>query len=189
MMDIEQMRAEVRSIPLDTSEGRKRDRYNVALISTLLDVAESLRVLAAESAAAMRELDNDEFDYSIGAVDDIVVGSVVYAEHIDGPGEVKGFGQTEGKAFAEVDFGGTEAKVWLDALHLLTGDEGTDPDPLAEVIIDGPAPIEVERVMEESAARNPEADDEPDVDADFAADPLEVVKRKAAARKKKGSEK
>lgn len=179
MMDIEQMRAEVRSIPLDSSEGRKRDRYNVALISTLLDVAESLRVLAAESAAAMRGLDDDEFDYSVGAVDEIAVGSIVYAEHIDGPGEVKGFGQTEGKALAVVDFGGNEAKVWLDDLHLLNGDEGTEPDPLAEVIIE-PEP-------EQSFVD--ETDDEPDVDADFANDPLEVVKRKAAARKKKGTEK
>lgn len=177
MMDIDQMRDEVQGIARDTSAERRRDRYNAALITTLLDVAESLRVLAAESAAAMHgETVTQHIEMPTDG-DAIVVGSVVYAEHIDGPGEVKAFGSTEGKDYALVDFGGEEMKVWLDALHLLTGDEGDEPDPLAEVII--------ERDETEVVYGNPE----PDPEADFDVDPLEVVKRKAAARKKKGAEK
>lgn len=188
MMDIEQMRAEVRSIPLDTNVEQRRSRYNVALISTMLDVAESLRVLAAESAAAMQGVNLPAPTWKEEPGDEIGIGSIVYAEHIDGPGEVKGFGQTEGKALAVVDFGGNEMKVWLDDLHLLTGDEGTEPDPLAEVIIDLDEVSEPTDLDGNVIAQQGETN-EPDVDADFAADPLEVVKRKAAARKKKGSEK
>ena len=194
MMDIDQMRDEVQGIARDTSAERRRDRYNAALITTLLDVAESLRVLAAESEAAMHPMTVTQHIEMPTDDDAIVVGSVVYAEHIDGPGEVKGFGETEGKMYAEVDFGGDNFfKVWVDALHLLTGDEGDEPDPLAEVIIE-PEVLHISDSGKEAIARAVEqvtsvAPAGPDPETDFDVDPLDNLKRKAAARKKKGTEK
>lgn len=187
-MDINQMREELASISLDTSTERRRDRYQAALISTLLDVAESLRVVAAESAAAMQgEVRfNPETITDEGPGDGFAIGDVVYVEHIDGPGEVKGFGSTEGKAFAVVDFAGTETKVWIDALHLLTGDEGDEPDPLAEVIIEPEERVSgVSHIADEPDGYElPEEADEPDPDTDFDEDPLERLKAKSKGKKK-----
>lgn len=107
--------------------------------AALLDIAESLRPLAAEALAAAAENAiryGSEDDFGFGNEHRFEVGDVVYVEGIDGPGEIVGFRDTEGETFAVVGFAEDKVTVPLRSLHRLVGDEGDEPDPLAEVIIE-----------------------------------------------------
>lgn len=121
-------------------------------IAALLDIAESLRPLAAEALAAANGVDLNGTFYGIPRLDpdnnpfEFEVGDVVHVEGIDAPGEIVSFRDTEGETFADVRYSaaGEEkvgVRVPLRSLHRLVGDEGEEPDPLAEVIIDKPAEV------------------------------------------------
>lgn len=206
-MDINKVREEVEGIPRDTNAESRRNRYNAALITTLLDIAESLRVLAEESRAAMR----GEILNVHGTVEEIeregesfTEGDVVYVEGVDGPGEIVGFRDTEGETFAIVrypdgEIGDVGITVPLSALHRLTGDEGDEPDPLGGVSIgeevDPLATYSGVDAVDHGVAPEDVVDD---IDADFDGDShtaaesaLDVLKANEAARKgaKKGKKK
>lgn len=113
-------------------------------IAALLDIAESLRPLAAEAVAAANGVDLNFYASNPAAeVDDhpFEVGDVVYVEGIDGPGEIVSFRDTEGETFAVVAFAEDKITVPLRSLHRLVGDEGEEPDPRAEVVIDKPGEV------------------------------------------------
>ena len=116
-------------------------------IAALLDIAESLRPLAAEALAAANGVDLNGTFYGTPRLDpddnpfEFEVGDVVYVEGIDGPGEIVSFRDTEGETFAVVGFAEDKITVPLRSLHRLVGDEGEEPDPLAEVIIDKPGEV------------------------------------------------
>lgn len=117
--------------------------------AALLDIAESLRPLAAEALAAAAEnaiRHDSEDDSGFGSEYPFEVGDVVYVEGIDGPGEIVGFRDTEGETFAVVRYSGGSVTTALRNLHRLVGDEGDEPDPLAEVIIDKPGESDFEPI-------------------------------------------
>lgn len=128
-------------------------------IEACLDIAVSLRTLAAESALAMgqsegqlgrldHEPDDDEPDDDEpdpGERDFLVVGDLVHILDDERVHEVLKVGVSEGESWAEVDDGGV-VRYWQRNLVRLRGDERPDPDPLAEVIIEPVSPEIVARI-------------------------------------------
>lgn len=218
IVDLRAAAAELKAVGSITSESARR--HAVAEINTaaLLDIALSLRVVAAEARAAMSSPFTETID-DAGAEpeadrDFFIEGDLVVADGMDEPGEIRSFGQSEGAFYADVLFaGGAESRVWLSNLTRLVGDE-RDDDAMQEA-----AERSIEAVAAESEREvgpdgepvgDPEReDDEPertdlvdDIDADFdgdrppaAATALDVLKANEAERKaakkagKKGSKK
>ena len=218
IVDLRAAAAELKAVGSITSESARR--HAVAEINTaaLLDIALSLRVVAAEARAAMPSPFTETID-DAGAEpeadrDFFIEGDLVVADGMDEPGEIRSFGQSEGAFYADVLFaGGAESRVWLSNLTRLVGDE-RDDDAMQEA-----AERSIEAVAAESEREvgpdgepvgDPEReDDEPertdlvdDIDADFdgdrppaAATALDVLKANEAERKaakkagKKGSKK
>ena len=218
IVDLRAAAAELKAVGSITSESARR--HAVAEINTaaLLDIALSLRVVAAEARAAMPSPFTETID-DAGAEpeadrDFFIEGDLVVADGMDEPGEIRSFGQSEGAFYADVLFaGGAESRVWLSNLTRIVGDE-RDDDAMQEA-----AERSIEAIAAESEREvgpdgepvgDPEReDDEPertdlvdDIDADFdgdrppaAATALDVLKanepeRKAAKKAgKKGSKK
>ena len=206
IVDLRAAAAELKAVGSITSESARRHAVAEIGAAALLDIALSLRVVAAEARAAMpspftettgdagaepgaepeAEADRDFF----------IKGDLVVADGMDEPGEIRGFGQSEGAFYADVLFaGGAESRVWLSNLTRLVGD-WRDDDAMQEA-----AERSIEAIAAESE-REVGPDGEPDIDADFdgdhrpaAATALDVLKANEAERKaakksgKKGSKK
>ena len=218
IVDLRAAAAELKAVGSITSESARR--HAVAGINTaaLLDIALSLRVVAAEARAAMPSPFTETID-DAGAEpeadrDFFIEGDLVVADGMDEPGEIRSFGQSEGEYYADVLFaGGAESRVWLSNLTRLVGDE-RDDDAMQEAAERSIEAIAVESEREVGPDGEPvgdpeREDDEPertdlvdDIDADFdgdrppaAATALDVLKANEAERKaakkagKKGSKK
>lgn len=178
-------------------------RQNIAEISAaaLLDIAASLRVVAADArlglddyAAAVVTAAEPEAEEAPVFFD---VGDCVY---IDGDemtsGHIRGFGVSEGTQYADVRWDdGTISKVWTKILKRVDA----EADPLG-IVAETDAtlePIEIvsaERVAEMIGGPAVEADIDSDFDGDThtaAASALDLLKANEAERKakKKGSKK
>lgn len=162
--------------------------------AALLDIALSLRAVAADARLGLVDAAVEpESDEPEGERDFFIEGDLVVAPGMDEPGEIKGFGQSEGDIYATVLFaGGAESRVWISDLTRLVGDERDDAAMQTASEAEKGADIEVE----------PEptgADLVDDIDNDFdgdshtaAASALDVLKANEAERKaakKKGSKK
>jgi len=164
--------------------------------AALLDIAGSLRVLAVESASAMREAslgyDTEDDEPDIESDDDLLVeGDLVAVEGFAEPGEIRAFRHTEGEFFATVDFadGSTIEGIALSKLERLRGDERDD-----DILQDAAESVDVPETPEEppivpSIEAAPE-DVVDDIDSDFEGDrhdeaeaALEKLKANEAARK------
>lgn len=149
-------------------------------IEACLDIAVSLRTLAAESARAMLMEDyadgvapgpepDDEPDPA--ERDFLVVGDLVHILDGEDVFEVLQVGTSEGESWAEINDGGI-VRYWQRNLVRLRGDERPDPDPLAEVIIDQAFPtghpeIDAPEVVEPEVVANGMIDD---IDDEFEGD-------------------
>lgn len=203
-----------------TSESARRAVVAEVTAAALLDIADSLRVVRDEALAAMSDNDPDYLEPTDEAAvtggepvaDVLTVGDLVTVDGMDEPGEITGYGASEGSIYVDVRFAsGAESRAWIETVHRLVGDDGDKPDPLAT--IDPPA-IEIvsaERVIEMAGGITIEPEDpdagvpapEPedlvdDIDADFDGDQhpaamsaLDVLKANEAERKaaKKKAEK
>lgn len=181
------------------SESLKRATIASISAAAQIDIAASLRIIAAEAALAMSgaPLEPDEPDEPDEPEEEepLVEGDVV---QVDGDGElgtISGFRFTEGDYFAAVEWAdGTGGMlVQVSRLTRLVGDEGEEPElrgdlaepvPTAE-LIDGAAPDRADLV---ETSEPDEEEVEVEIEADFP-DPLEALKAKAAATKKAGSKK
>jgi hypothetical protein len=218
IVDLRAAAAELKAVGSITSESARR--HAVAEINTaaLLDIALSLRVVAAEARAAMPSPFTETTDDAGGEPeadrDFFIEGDLVVADGMDEPGEIRGFGQSEGALYADVLFaGGAESRVWLSNLTRLVGDE-RDDDAMQEAAERSIEAIAAESEREvgpdgEPVGDSERGDDAPeptdlvdDIDADFdgdhhpaAATALDVLKANEAERKaakkagKKGSKK
>ena len=196
IVDLRAAAAELKGVGSITSESARK-----AAVAEI--TAATLRVVAAEARAAMpspfTELDETaDAGTADGERDFFIEGDLVVADGFDEPGEIKGFGQSEGAMYADVIFaGGGETRVWLDALHRLVGDE-RDDDAMQEAAERSIAAIAAETGDEpvgEDVARELASDIDDDFDGDHhtaAASALDVLKANEAERKaakKKGSKK
>ena len=215
IVDLRAAAAELKAVGSITSESARR--HAVAEINTaaLLDIALSLRVVAAEARAAMPSPFTETID-DAGAEpeadrDFFIEGDLVVADGMDEPGEIRSFGQSEGAFYADVLFaGGAESRVWLSNLTRLVGDDDAMQEAAERSIEAIAAESEREVGPDGEPVGDPEReDDEPertdlvdDIDADFdgdrppaAATALDVLKANEAERKaakkagKKGSKK
>lgn len=205
IVDLRAAAAELKASPGITNDGVRRRVVAEIQTAALLDIALSLRVVAAEARAAMPSPLVETAPEIPAERDFFIVGDLVAVNGHDEPAEITGFGQSEGALYADVLFAnGAESRAWLDTLTRLVGDE-RDDDAMQEAteriagavaeasaftsdeIESGIAPVELEP-----------ADLVDDIDNDFdgdhhpaAASALDVLKANEAARKaaKKGSKK
>ena len=196
IVDLRRAAAELRSSGSITGESTRKATVAEIQTAALLDIALSLRVVAAEARAAMpspfaempAEPESDE------PRDFLIVGDLVTAEGMDEPGEIRAFGQSEGAFYAEVSFaGGAESRVWIDALTRLYGDERDEPsDETVESIVATVAD-EIERTPAETADLVDDIDGDFDGDTHTAAatahDTHTANEAARKAAKKKGSKK
>lgn len=199
IVDLRAAAAELRAAGSITSESARRAVIAEINTATLLDIALSLRVVAAEARAAMpsppTEADALTADDRETPEDFVVEGDLVAVDGLDDPAQVVGFGQSEGAIYAKIKLiDGTETRAWLESLTRLVGDElGVDAMQDAS---------EVDAAGADGETVEP-ADLVDDIDADFdggqhpaAATALDVLKANEAERKaakkagsKKGSKK
>lgn len=214
IVDLRAAAAELKSVGSITSESARKAAVAEITAATLLDIALSLRVVAAEARAAMpspfAELDTmTDAGAEDGERDFFIEGDLVVVDGMDEPGEIKSFGQSEGALYAVVLLAnGAETRAWLDSMHRLVGDERDDDtmqeasettstiDPeLARLNAAADAEGEIEEPAGEDVARELASDIDDDFDGDHhtaAASALDVLKANEAERKaakKKGSKK
>lgn len=212
VIDIETAAVELKRAGGMPSESARRAYVAEITAGALLDIASSLRVLAAESAHAMVDYQQGA-DYNGAFADEepddlIVEGDLVAVEGFAEPAEVRKFRFTEGEHFADVAFAdGSEGMFALSRLTRLRGDE-RDDDAMQDAA--GAMTLDREGEILAGADDEPEGDiDVPDladvvddIDADFdgdehpaAASALDTLIANEAARKaakkntKKGSKK
>lgn len=124
-----------------------RRGQNEIQIATLLDIAESLRILAFEAASSMNGTTTNYFGSAESGADDdtdpdeagrdfLVIGDLVHAIGSDIIAEVVGLGVDQDEVYALVEYEGVTAKEWKRNLVRLRGDERPGPDPKAEVDLD-----------------------------------------------------
>lgn len=207
--DLRAAAAELRAAGSITSESARRAAIAEIQTAALLDIALSLRVVAAEARAAMpspftetaepEPADDRDRDF-------LIEGDLVAVDGLDDPAEVFGFGQSEGAIYAKIRLvDGTETRAWLDALTRLVGDERDDA-AMQEAAEKSVVAVNAE-LARLNAAADAEGEIEPadlvdDIDADFdggqhpaAATALDMLKANEAERKaakkagKKGSKK
>lgn len=169
--------------------GESARKATVAAINTaaLLDIAGSLRVIAAEAEAAMSvaegaaEVAPEDRDF-------LIEGDLVAVAGLDDPAEVVSFGVSEGAFYAIVRLtDGSESRAWLDTLTRLVGDD-RDDDAMQDA-----SEAEVEDTLGHGKLDDiglPIPDLVDDIDDDFesdehpaAASALDLLKSNEAARK------
>lgn len=187
ILDLHAAKRELSGVNLINNEGARRQALAELTAGALLDIAASLRAVAADARLSL-----DPYAGAGEAVDDqpeeredfLVVGDQV--EMPDGAiGTVLSFGMTEGSAYAEVDFdNGPTAKTWLENLSRVA-DYTPGPDSDDEPEDDGHEPVEIvsaERVAEMLGG----VEDDFDGDAHpAAASALDLLKATEAERKAK----
>lgn len=213
-IDLDELAADLESARLIHNDNVRRGTVARVQAAALLDIAMSLRILAAEAGAAMGVDISSEFDYApaepdYGEVDDttrdfLVVGDLVTVKGDTEPGEVVAVG-SDGEPWADVDFAVTKGmRLYERNLERLIGDVGEGVDPEAVAAIRGKW-----AAASEEFAVDPPADDEwdgsdpvgqtplddlgdaeHDIDEDFEPDPVAELaaneaKRKAAKKGKK----
>lgn len=212
IIDLRAAERELRAVGSITSESARKAAVAELNTAALLDIALSLRIVAAEARAAMPPPFTETTEP--GHADDrdrdfLIEGDLVAVDGLDDPAEVVGFGQSEGTVYANIKLiDGTEARAWLDTLTRLVGDE-RDDDAMQEA---AEASVAELRALNAAADAEGELDETPDVDDareahelaseiddDFdgdthnaAANALDVLKANEAARKaakKKGGKK
>lgn len=202
IVDLRAASRELRAVGSITGESQRKAAVAEITAATLLDIALSLRVVAAEARAAMPSpVTGDDVEPEPEEAGDLlVVGDLVAVDGYAEPGEVRAFGQSEGSITVDVAFAdGAESRVWLEAVTRLVGDE-RDDDSIQDA---AEASIAATAADPEAGTPNPEpADLVDDIDDDFegdthtaAATALDVLRENEAARKaakksgKKGSKK
>lgn len=174
-------------------------RQVVAEIQTaaLLDIALSLRVVAAEARAAMPEFVAEYAEPEPPAERDFLVeGDLVVVDGYDDPAEVVKLGVSEGAVWAEVVFAsGADARVWGSTVHRLIDDE-RDDDAMQEAIerivnVVAEASAFTSAELEAGIAPVTLEDDVEDIDDDFEGEATTALDTLKAAKKsgKKGSKK
>lgn len=166
------------------SESLKRATIASIMAAAQIDIAASLRIIAAEAELAMSgaPLDTDEPDED-EEPDPLVEGDVVLVDGEGDPGTILDFRFTEGEYFAAVEWADGGSLIAVSRLSRLVGDEGGEVDvPAYDTGGGGSEPDVVEVDGEE------EEEVEVEIEADFP-DPLEALKAKAATAKKTGSKK
>lgn len=178
VIDIGRAKAELRQVPQIRDEAARRAIIAGVNAAALLDIALSLRVLAAEAEAAMPPVMLEfEEEEEAASADFLVEGDRVSFEggaHPDAIGTVSGLGYTEGELYAIVKWDdGTDDRVWVNRLTRVT----PEPEPESEP---EPEPGRPEDLVDD-------IDDDFDGDAHPEADAaLEALKARAKATKKKG---
>lgn len=218
-LDIDAAEHELKASSTITHDPTRRAVVATLQTAALLDIARSLRVVAADAELGIMssglvsgppESEDDtpterptsvaELEAAGLPIDDfLIIGDVVSLELEEGEtarGEVVKLSMSEGDVVAHVDFGdGEPAKVWARTLTRLVGDERPGEDARAEVVI---GELDkggiVSGIDPELVKLNAEADDEPDFDDDFTpASALDALREIAAdekpAKGKKGSKK
>lgn len=192
LVDLRAAARELRAVTGITGERQRHVYVTEIQTAVLLDIAASLRALADEARDAMRVAVSRDVveDPEEEARDFLVKGDLVMAAGSTEPGEVVGFGTSEGAIYADVLFaGGSRSRCWLDTLTRLVGDEAE----IAEAV-----EASLEAVRDEPSAEPDPSDLVDDVDADFEGDPhteaaaaLERLKAGEAERRaaKKGGRK
>lgn len=191
IVDLRAAAAELKGSSSVTNDTTRRQIVAEIQTAALLDIALSLRVVAAEARAAMPDphaltlLDSAEPEADAPR-DFLIVGDLVLVDGNDEPAEVKAFGQSEGSITVDVLFAnGAESRVWLDNVHRLTGDEG-EAEEVAEASV---AAIETE-IADAAAPAEEAREDDADIDDDFGDEPTTALDTlKAAKKSKKGSKK
>lgn len=142
-IDLAQIATEIDGLKHNTNDGVFRRQMQRITAEINLDIAVSLRALAAEATLAMGDLDKldglgpingDDAPEDPDDRDFLVEGDLVH--HVDSldVGVVVAVGVTEDEAYADVEWGSV-VRVWQRLLVRLRGDERPGPDPLAEVIL------------------------------------------------------
>lgn len=192
-VDLDAATTELKATSLIQNDGVRRARMAEISAAALLDIALSLRVVAAEARAAMPELGTIEYvegDDEPAEHDFLVVGDRVAVDGLDDPAQVVGFGQSEGAIYAKIRLvDGAEARAWLDTLTRLRGDE-RDDDTLQDASEAVPAAApDVEPAADLLDEIDP-VDLVDDIDADFgdeshpaAESAVDVLRANEAARK------
>jgi hypothetical protein len=207
IVDLRAATAELKGSASVTNDTVKRQIVAEIQTAALLDIALSLRVVAAEARAAMPEFVAEYVaEYAEPERDFLVEGDLVAVDGYDDPAEVVKLGVSEGTVWAEVVFAsGADARVWGSTVHRLIGDERDDA-AMREAAEKSVVAVNAE-LARLNAAADAEGEIEPadlvdDIDADFdggqhpaAATALDMLKANEAERKaakkagKKGSKK
>lgn len=193
------------------NDGVRRGRMAELSAGALLDIAGSLRVLAAEAAGAMGvSLSTivEDAEAEEGPRDFLVEGDLVHRLEDTEPGEVVALGfDGDGDPWADVEFGGGPVRLYVSSLVRLVGDEARDLEVLdalkdlpdvGDELEDGTDP-DLYDLPDEPSEPGPEDAVEHDIDADFGDEPhplaesaVDVLRANEAARKaakKKGGKK
>lgn len=207
IVDLRAAAVELRAAGSITSESARRAAIAEINTAALLDIALSLRVVAAEARAAMPDprlvVDPDlTTDVEPEPAEDFVVkGDLVAVNGLDDPAEIVGFGQSEGAIYAKIRLvDGTETRAWLTDITRLRGDEHDDDamQDASEAEYREIDPADADAIEAEARIIPDPADLVDDIDADFdgdhhpaAASALDVLKANEAERKaaKKGGSK
>lgn len=185
------------TVALRATDGMKEDRRRAVVAeitaAALLDIALSLRPISQEAALAMGGFTSEEIDDTDDTddaeEDPLVEGDVVQVDGAGAPGTISGFRFTEGEYFAAVEWVDGVDLVAVSRLSRLVGDDGDQPDPLAEVVIEEepPAPVIVAEEIADEIDDDFDGDDHADAEAALAKLKANEAARKAA--KKKGTKK
>lgn len=222
VVDIHKARETLRSVGAVRNAETRREILAEVTAGALLDIAASLRVVSAEAEAAMIPTAYaevaDAIEVEATGDDFFAVGDLVVADGMDEPGEIRGFGYSEGAQYADVAFAsGADSRVWLTNLTRLVGDASDDEamqeaaEATIETLRELNAAADAEGELDEPArTMRPEdgkglvgtvghedalsalTDDEPDIDDDFDTvvdDPLAKLEARAGKGKKKGGKK
>jgi len=142
-IDLAALAVELKGAPNIGNDRQRDDTFRRIQIEALLDIAVSLRTVALDAAIAMGEIpsvsaepEGREFpDDGIEAERDfLVVGDLVHIRDEATVFEVIEVGVDQDERWARINDEGV-VKYWQRNLVRLTGDEGDQPDPLAEVVV------------------------------------------------------
>lgn len=209
IVDLRRAAAELKTSSSITNEISRKATVAEIQTAALLDIALSLRVVAAEARAAMPDVASlftpeggpAEAEFEKPS-DFFIEGDIVIVDGSDEPAEIKSFGQSEGALYANLLLAdGSEARAWVETLSRV--DAEPDDTPAEVTLTDGtPAPKGADGIPILISA---EPDDGvpigelvDDIDGDFEGDPhsaaasaLDVLKANEAERKaaKKGKKK
>tara|TARA_R100000664_G_scaffold33433_1_gene50534 strand:+ start:764 stop:1378 length:615 start_codon:yes stop_codon:yes gene_type:complete len=190
VIDIDRARDELRRSAGIHNRDDRRAAVAEVTAAALLDIALSLRPLAAEAYAAMHGAHFVQGTVEEGPSDEerdfLVVGDLVHVEGDTEPGEVVKLGVDQAEVYADVHFAsGADKRYWQRELVRLRGDKVEDDEGGES----GDEPIDYGRPVH--------AEEVDDIDSDFDSDAhpaaesaLDVLKANEAARKaakKKGS--
>lgn len=171
VIDIGKVKHELESAFTIAHEPTRRSVLQQLNVAILLDIASSLRPLAAEALAAMPEPSAAVVEPESGPVADMFVeGDFVVADGMDEAGRILRFGYSEGAAYADLQLtSGVEVRTWVDRLiRVVDGVEERHAEPVADDDVDGL-----------DAEPNAESDD---VEDDFMENPLDALREKATKK-------